>query len=82
MGAKLISNSYYSDYLNATKEEDINNLYRNSSIYHNIFLGGFTVCSTIYINELFGVISKGIKNKKKSKSLKKKLKNGPIMISE
>lgn len=82
VGAKLISNSYYSDYLNATKQEDINNLYRKSSIYHNMFLGGFTICSTIYINELFGVISKGVKNKKKSKALKNKLKNGPIMISE
>jgi hypothetical protein len=82
ISAKLISNSYYSDYLNATKQEDIDKLYNNSATYHYIYLGGFTVCSTIYINELFGVISKGIKNKKKSRALKNKLKNGQIMISK
>jgi len=81
-GSKLLSNSYYSDYLDATNQEDMDKLYNKATRYRYVYFGSFTICSTIYINELFGAISKGIKNKKKSRVLKNKLKNGPILISK
>ncbi|MDB0027361.1 hypothetical protein N9D80_02245 [Flavobacteriales bacterium] len=79
--AKLLSNSFYTDYLNATNQEDMDKQFSNAATYNYIYLGCFTICSTIYITDFFSALSKGIKNKKRSKTLRDKLKNGPIIIS-
>ena len=79
--AKLLSNSFYTDYLNATNQEDMDKQYSNAATYNHIYLGCFTICSTIYITDFFSALSKGTKNKKRSKTLRDKLKNGPITIS-
>ena len=78
---KLISNSFYTDYLNATSQEDMDQNYKNATTYNYIYVGSLSICGTIYITDFFSALSKGTKNKKKSKMLRDKLKNGPINIS-
>jgi len=79
--AKLLSNGFYTDYLDATNQEDMDKQYSKAATYNYIYLGCFTICSTIYITDFFSALSKGTKNKKRSKILRDKLKNGPITIS-
>ena len=78
---KLISNSFYTDYLNATSQEDMDQNYKNATTYNYIYVGSLSICGTICITDFFSALSKGTKNKKKSKRLRDELKNGPVTIS-
>ena len=79
--AKLLSNSVYTDYLNATNQEDIDKNYSNATTYNYVYVGALSICTTIYITDFFSALSIGKKNKKKSKALRDQLRNNEINIT-
>ena len=79
-GSKIYSNIVYDDYLLAEDQTEIKDLYNEAQLFQYIFLGTSSICATISITEFFYVLSKGFKNKKRSKYLKNMLKNGSIKV--
>lgn len=82
IGSKLYSNSQYKNYLNATNQIDIDKYYNTANISHQISLISGGISALIYVNDIIGVLSKGAKNKKQSKFLKKQLQNSPVIIEQ
>lgn len=80
VGAKLFSNAQYNSYLTATNQNNINSHYQNATLGHQIALISAGVSASIYVYDIFWVISKGVKNRKQSQQLRKTLKKGPISI--
>jgi hypothetical protein len=80
IGSKLYSNAQYKSYLWATNQTDIDKFYNSANISHKIALISGTLSATIYLNDLIGVVSKGAKNIKNSRPLRKQLREGPIQI--
>ena len=80
IGSKLYANAQYKSYLGASNQTDINKFYNSANISHKIALISGTISATIYLNDLIGVVSKGAKNIKNSRPLRKQLREGPIQI--
>jgi len=80
IGSKLYSDAQYKSYLGAINQTDIDKYYNNANISHKISLIASGISASIYLYDIIWVISKGAKNIKKSKLLKKQLKQGPIQI--
>jgi len=79
IGTKLYSDSEYkksldSTYFQAYLHEE------NAKISHKISLITGGISAIIYINDIIGTFSKGVKNIKVSKPLRKRLKQGPLQI--
>ena len=80
IGSKLYSDAQYKSYLNATNQTDIDKLYKNANISHKVALISGAVSASIYLHDIIWVLSKGAKNKKSSKILRNKLKQGPVNV--
>lgn len=80
IGSKLYSDAQYKSYLGATSQADIDKYYNNANISHKIALISGGISATIYLYDIIWVISKGAKNIKDSKPLRKQLQQGPVQI--
>ena len=80
IGSKLYSDAQYKSYLNATSQTDIDKFYTNANISHKIALISGGISASIYLYDIIWVISKGAKNLKSSKPLRKQLQQGPVQI--
>ena len=80
IGSKLYSNAQYKSYLGATSQADIDKYYNNANISHKIALISGGISATIYLYDIIWVISKGFKNIKDSKPLRKQLQQSPVQI--
>lgn len=80
IGSKLYSDAQYKSYLNATSQSDIDKYYTNANISHKIALISGGISASIYLYDIIWVISKGAKNLKSSKPLRKQLQQGPVQI--
>jgi len=80
IGSKLYSDAQYKSYLGATSQADIDNYYNNANISYKIALISGGISATIYLYDIIWVISKGAKNIKDSKPLRKQLQQGPVQI--
>lgn len=80
IGSKLYANAEYKKYLGATNQVDMNIYYNNANIGHKIALISGGLSTTIYLNDIIGVISKGAKNIKTSKALRQQLFEAPVII--
>lgn len=82
IGSKLYSDSQYKNYLLATSQTDIDKFYNNANISHKIALLSGGLSASIYLYDIFGALSQGAKNLKVSKSLRMRLKKGPVQIQK
>ncbi|MFT5077257.1 MAG: hypothetical protein ACJAX7_002388 [Saprospiraceae bacterium] len=80
IGSKLYSDSQYKSYLNATSQTDIDKYYTNANISNKIALISGVISASIYLHDIIWVISKGAKNLKSSKPLRRQLQQGPVQI--
>lgn len=80
IGSKSYSNAQYKSYLGATSQADIDKYYNNANISHKIALISGGISASIYLYDIIWVLSKGYKNLKDSKLLRKQLQQGPIQI--
>jgi len=80
IGSKLYSNAQYKSYLSATSQADIDKYYNNANMSHKIALVSGGISASIYLYDIIWVISKGAKNLKSSKPLRKQLQQGPVQI--
>ena len=80
IGSKLYSDAQYKSYLNATSQIDIDKYYTNANISHKIALISGGISASIYLYDIIWVTSKGAKNLKSSKPLRKQLQQGPVQI--
>jgi len=80
IGSKLYSDAQYKSYLGATSQADIDKYYINANISHEIALISGGISASIYLHDIIWVISKGAKNLKDSKPLRKQLQQGPVQI--
>ena len=80
IGSKLYSNDQYKSYQNATNQTDIDEYYTNANISHKLALISGGISASIYLYDIIWVISKGSKNIKDSKQLRKQLQQGPVQI--
>jgi hypothetical protein len=80
IGSKLYSDAQYKSYLNATSQTDIDKYYTNANISHKIALISGGISASIYLYDIIWVISKGAKNLKSSKPLRKQLQQAPVQI--
>ena len=61
-------------------QSEIDDNYKKANAYHHVSLVTGGIAATIYISDIIWAISKGSKNAKSSKALKKRLQNTPIEI--
>ncbi len=61
-------------------QTEIDKFYNNANISHKITLIPGGLSASIYLYDIFGAIAQGAKNTKFSKSLRMKLKQGPVEI--
>lgn len=80
IGSKVYSAKQYKSYLGATNQTDIDKYYNNSNISHKIAIISGCVSASIYLYDIIWVLSKGTKNMKESKTLRKQLRQGPVQI--
>ncbi len=80
IGSKLYSDAQYKSYLGAMSQVDIDKYYNNANISHKIALISGGISASIYLYDIFWVLSKGAKNIKDSKPLRKQLQRGPVQI--
>jgi hypothetical protein len=80
IGSKLYSDAQHKSYLNATSQTDIDKYYTNANVSHKIALISGGISASIYLHDIIWVISKGAKNLKSSKPLRKQLQQGPVQI--
>ena len=80
IGSKLYSDAQYKSYLGATNRADIDKYYNNANISYQIALISGGISASIYLYDIIWAISKGAKNLKESKPLRKQLQQGPIQI--
>ena len=66
--------------MTATNPTNIDKLYNNANTSHKIALISGGISASIYLYDIIWVISKGAKNLKSSKPLKKQLQQGPVQI--
>jgi tetratricopeptide (TPR) repeat protein len=80
IGSKYYADLQYKNYLTSTSQLDIDRYYNiaNQSYKTSLIAGG--IAATIYIYDILWVISKGSKNLRESKQLRKQLRQGPIQI--
>jgi hypothetical protein len=78
IASKLYSRNQYDYYKERTEHNEDH--YRNANLANKLFLisGGVSAC--IYLDDLIFVITRGIKNDHRSKSLRKELNNGPVYL--
>lgn len=80
IGSKLYSDQQYKNYISATDQPSIDKYYNSANNSHKVALISIAVTSSIYLYDVIWVFSKGIKNQKETKYLRKQLKQGPIEI--
>jgi len=80
MGSKLYSDEQQKKYLSATDQAIIDKYYNNANTSHKIALVSGGLSASIYLYDIIWVFSKGIKNIKESKSIRKQLHQGPVII--
>jgi len=80
IGSKLYSDAQYKSYLGATNQADIDKYYNNANTSHKIAIMSGSISASIYLYDIIWVISKGAKNIKDSKPLRKQLQQGPVQI--
>ena len=78
--SKLYSNAQYKRYLKSTNQSDIDRYYQNANFSHQLALISAGVSATIYLYDICWVWSRGLKNKRESKVLRKSLRKGPITV--
>jgi hypothetical protein len=80
IGSKYYADLQYKNYLTSTNQLDIDRYYNsaNQSYKTSLIAGG--IAATIYIYDILWVISKGSKNLRESKQLRKQLRQGPMQI--
>ena len=79
-GAKYYSDDQYAKYMGATNQTDIDIFYEKANLSNKIALVAAGLSATIYVSDIIWVFTKGVKNKKSSKLLRKQLKLGPVQI--
>ena len=79
-GAKLYSDQNYERYLNSTNIVEQDQFYEQANIANKVFLVSAGLSATIYTYDFFWVISRGIKNLRSSKTIRKRLRHSPIPI--
>ena len=82
IGSRMYSDIQYKNYLQTSDQLLINKYYNiaNNSHKTSLILSGLS--ATIYLYDVIWVFSKGIKNKKEAKYLRKQLNLGPIEIQK
>ena len=80
IGSKLYSDAQYQNYLGATNQTDIDKYYKNANTSHKVYLVSGALSASIYLYDIMWAISKGSKNQKQSKPLRRQLSKGPILI--
>ena len=82
IGSKIYSDAQYQNYLGATNQTDIDKYYNNANTSHKVYLVSGALSASIYLYDIVWALSKGSKNKKQSKPLRKQLSKGPILIQK
>jgi len=80
IGSKLYSDAQFKRYLEATDQAVIDKYYYNANISHHIALIFGSISASIYLYDIIWVFSKGLKNLNGSKLIRKRLKDGSIII--
>ena len=80
VGAKLYSDQNYERYLRSTNIIDQDQFYEQANIANKVFLVSAGLSATIYTYDFFWVISRGIKNLRSSRTIRKTLRHSPIPI--
>lgn len=80
IGSKYYSNKQYRSYLDATNQTDIDTYYSNANILNKIAIISGGVSVSIYLYDIIWAFSKGCKNIKDSKLIRKQLRKGPVVI--
>jgi tetratricopeptide (TPR) repeat protein len=70
----------YKQYKNAVDQTSSDQHYANSSVYTNTSLALFSLSASIYVYDVIYVFSKGWKNIYESRSIRRSLRNGPIVV--
>lgn len=78
--SKSYSDKQYNLYKSATIQSDIDNYYNKANISHQVSLATGGIAASIYVYDIFWTFSKGCKNLKQSKSLRKSSISNPIII--
>ena len=71
--SKLFSDQQYSLYLGATEQNEIDDYYNNANAANKSFIIFSGLSATIYVYDVFWVLSKGFKNVSQSKENRKKM---------
>lgn len=74
------ANAEYKNYLSATTQSSIDQHYNAANNYHKIALVTGGIAASIYIYDITWVIREGIRNLRKTKEIRQKLKTAPIEI--
>tara|TARA_B100000902_G_scaffold399483_2_gene470565 strand:+ start:752 stop:2545 length:1794 start_codon:yes stop_codon:yes gene_type:complete len=82
MGAKAISNREYQKYSESTSADDLSLYSESANLWHSIYLGGLTLSTTVYLNDIRRALVNGFKNKKVSNDLIYEIKQSPISIEK
>ncbi len=80
IGSKLYSDEQHEKYFTATDQASIDKYYNNANTSHKIALVSGGLSASIYLYDIIWVFSKGIKNIKESKFIRKQLHEGPVII--
>ena len=80
VSSKIYSNEQYNKYLNAANSSDSAVHYDNANLSNKVALVSGGISASIYVYDIFWVLSKGAQNKKRSKLLRKRLKKGPVQV--
>lgn len=80
LATKYYSNLEYQKYQSATSQTDIDKYYGNANTLHKIALISGGVSATIYVYDIIWAFSKGCKNRKLSKPIRKMLNQESFVI--
>ena len=78
--SKTYSNNQYNLYKSATNQTDIDNYYQKANISHQVSLVTGGIAASIYVYDIIWTFSKGCKNLKQSRALRKSSTSNPIII--
>jgi hypothetical protein len=80
VGSKYYSDNQYKNYLGANNQTDINKFYNQANLFNKIAIVSGGISATIYVYDIIWAFSKGCKNIHVSKSFRKLLNTGPVVI--
>ncbi|MBF25692.1 MAG: hypothetical protein CMP49_04155 [Flavobacteriales bacterium] len=82
VGAKTISNKQYEKYSSSTNSADLSLYGESADLWHRIYLGGLSLSTTVYLNDIRRALINGFKNKKVANDLIYEIKQSPISIEK